>query len=200
MKSTRSNDETRYLLSTRTLTVKELICAAVPVLLYLGLSAVICLTSACKHKVVTQETQHNVTAEPPAVTEPSVLAATKVIPSSKMCKGLSGDAETKCLCPHPLQFALKSQLGSAEDAFSTDIDIRKSAWSMYRIRIFSVDDIDRISGFVAIPNDANSLNLTESMDFDPTSVILSSSTPKDEFKLNVGTSMALRLKCINQEH
>jgi hypothetical protein len=42
--------------------------------------------------------------------------------------------------------------------------------------------------------------LTERMDSDPSSLILSSSAPKDEFRLNVYTSEALQLKCINQEN
>ncbi|MGA3050097.1 MAG: hypothetical protein ABSD67_26075 [Terracidiphilus sp.] len=200
VKSTRFSLEMKRLFSIETLAAKKLVRAVLPALLYLGLSALIGLSSACKHKVAKQETPHNVPAPPPADIEHTVLAATTIIPSNKMCKGLSGDAEAQCLCPHPLQFTLKSQPGSPDDAFSTDIDIKKSAWPMYRVRIFSVDDIDRVSGVVAIPNEENSLNIAESMDFDPSSVILSSSTPKDEFKLNVATVAQLRLKCIDQEH
>jgi hypothetical protein len=197
--SNRNGEGMERLHAIKVVTVKNLFHGAMPALLYIGLFVVIFMTVGCTRKVAKQEASHVAPATPPAEVQHSVLTATTMIPSSDLCRGLKGDSETKCLCPNPLQFGLSSLPESLDHNLSTDIDIKKSVRPMYRIRIFSDDDFENVGGVVAIPNNGNSLNLTGRMDADPASVILSSSSPKDEFILKVETEKALRVKCINQE-
>ena len=197
--SKRIEEVREWLYSIKTVTVKNLANRPIPTSLYIGLFVLICMTTGCTRKVAKQEAPHVAPATPPAEVQHSVLTASTMIPSNNLCKGLTGDSEMKCLCPNPLQFGLNALPESPDHNLSTDIDIRKSARPMYRIRIFSADDLASVGGVVAIPNSGNSLNLTGRMDADPASVILSSSSPTDEFKLKVETERALRVKCINQE-
>jgi hypothetical protein len=197
--SNRTGKGMERLHSIEAVTVKNLLNSAISASLCLGLFVVIGMTAGCTRKVAKQEPSHVAPTTPPAEVQHSVLTASTMIPSSSMCKGLKGDSETKCLCPNPLQFGLNALPDSPDHNLSTDIDIKKSTRPMYRIRIFSADDLESVGGVVAIPNNGNSLNLTGRMDADPASVILSSSSPTDEFKLRVETEMALRVKCINQE-
>jgi len=164
-----------------------------------GLSAIFAMTSSCRRKMIEQETPHVDNSNTSAKGPGTDLAAEIVVSPNTLCRGLSGDAESKCLCPSPLQYTLSSQPKSPDHMFSTDIDVRKSASPMRRIRVFSWGDIDRVNGFLGVPSDTTSLIFTERMDSDPSSVIVVSSAPKDEFKLNVYTSEALRLKCVDQE-
>jgi len=178
----------------------NLVDGAIPAVLLLGLFVMVCMTAACAKKVVRQEAVHTEAAALPVESQHSVIAPATMIPSGLMCTGLTGDSETKCLCPNSLQFGLSSLPESPEHNFSTNIDIRRSVRPMYRIRIFSAHDLESVGGIVTIPNEGNSLNVIGRLDEDPASVTLSSSAPKDEFKLNVETAQALRLKCVNQEN
>ena len=199
MNGKRIGEEWEWLLSIEIVMPKRLADGVITVLLYAGILATISMASACARKVTQQEAPHGTPLTPPAESRHSVIAAATVIPSSSMCKGLTGDSEKKCLCPNPLQFGVSLLPESSQHNFMTQLDIRRSARPMYRIRIFSAHDLESIGELVAIPIDGNSVNLIGRMDADPGSVILSSSTPKDEFKVNVGTAEALQLKCINQE-
>ena len=199
MKSTRVCNEWDCRSSIPTLDTKGLATAAMRYLFYCGLSAVAALGSGCGKIAVQQETPRVNAASSSPKAQNSILKTAIVIPLNRACGQLTGDAETKCLCPAPLQFAVSSQSESVKHSFSADIDIKKAASPMHRVRIFSYGELVSINGLLGIPNDSESLNFTERMESDPYSVILSSSAPKDEFKLNVSTTEKLQLKCINQE-
>lgn len=199
MNSKRIGEKWKWRLSIKIRTVKKLADGAIRALLYIGLFGAISMATACARKAARQDAPHIAPVTPPAESRHSVLTTTTLMPSSSMCKGLTGDSETKCLCPNPLQFGINSLPESPQHNFLTDIDIKRSSRPMYRVRIFAADDLDSVGELVATPIDASSLNFIGRMDTDPASVILSSSTPKDEFKLNVETEKTLRLKCINQE-
>ena len=199
MKRTRFCNEPDCRSSNATLDTKGFATAAMRYLFYCGLSAVAALGSGCGKKAVQQETPRVNAASSSPKAQNSILKTAIVIPLNRACGQLTGDAETKGLCPAPLQFAVSSQSESVKHSFSADIDIKKAASPMHRVRIFSYGELVSINGLLGIPNDSESLNFTERMESDPYSVILSSSAPKDEFKLNVSTTEKLQLKCINQE-
>jgi hypothetical protein len=118
-----------------------------------------------------------------------------------MCQGLSEQEQIDCLCPSPLNYALRALASPADDNYATEIDIKQVDKPIYRLRIFARTQIDSTADFSVAPFGGNhSTSVVVHMAYDPFSLILQSTAPESEYKIAVHTSEGLRLKCINQEN
>jgi len=138
----------------------------------------------------------------PAPNGPGIrFEGTAETPSSAMCSGMADEDQIKCLCPSPLDYALNPLPAPKDSNYSTEIVIKKVDRPMYRVRIFSRAQIDSTGPLVEYPpvNSHSGLSFGK-FDYDPFTLVMNSSAPEDEFKLDVHTSEGLRLKCINQDN
>lgn len=115
------------------------------------------------------------------------------------CGGKTGDEERSCICPSPLNYTMNSLSGRAPGTFETEVDMKKSDRPIYKVRIVSLVELIDTNEFSTLPAGGKSMDIVEKADYDPFNLIISSSAPKDEFKLKVMTSEALKIKCVNQE-
>jgi hypothetical protein len=125
------------------------------------------------------------------------------IPSNQLCQGLTGKAETDCLCPRGVNYSLKTMAAPSDNNYATELTATQSREPMYRIRIFSRANIS--FGMIIQPSEdatkaRHGICTYGALGFDQFSVILQCTFPVNEFRVALHTSEGLRLKCINQEN
>jgi hypothetical protein len=123
------------------------------------------------------------------------------LPSSEMCIALSEEAELQCLCPNPVTFSLKSLAAPNDNNYATEVTITAVQDPMYRVRLFARSQIHPSGELRASPYGKGKAALfTGILAYDLYSIILRSSSPEQEFKLELHSAEGLRIKCVNQEN
>jgi hypothetical protein len=87
--------------------------------------------------------------------------------------------------------------------YSTEVDIKakKGAPPIYHLRIFARTQIKPGAEFDAIPfGRGKAASAVSTMDYDPYSIVLQSSAPQREFKIELHSAEGLGIKCVNQEN
>jgi hypothetical protein len=122
------------------------------------------------------------------------------VASGLLCQGLSQHDENQCLCPRPLPYELKALAQPSNDNYATEVTITAKREPIYRLRIFGRTQM-RSGRISASPyGDGEAAVGVLEMDYDPFSLVMNSSAPQQELKVEVHTSEGLRIKCINQEN
>jgi hypothetical protein len=123
------------------------------------------------------------------------------IPSNQLCSGLSGENETQCLCPHPVEFSLKPLASPNDNNYATEVTVTAGKEPMYHLRLFARSIIHPGGELWASPYGKDKAALSVGiMAYDLYSVILRSSSPEQQFKLELHSAEGLRIKCVNQEN
>jgi hypothetical protein len=123
------------------------------------------------------------------------------IPSNQLCPGLSGENETQCLCPHSVEFSLKPLASPNDNNYATEVTVTAGKEPMYHLRLFATSIIHPAGELRASPYGKDKAVLSVGiMAYDLYSVILHSSNPEQEFKLELHSAEGLRIKCVNQEN
>lgn len=123
------------------------------------------------------------------------------LPSNQLCTGLSEQNEIQCLCPRPLEFSMKYLPAPNDNNYATEVIITAGKEPMYRVRLFARSQIHPGGELWASPygKDKAALFLGV-MGYDLYSIIVRSSAPEQEFKLELHSAEGLRIKCINQQN
>jgi hypothetical protein len=141
----------------------------------------------------------------PAPKNPGVHMASRAeAPSSEMCLGAKNENDrVKCLCPHPLAYTLKAFPAPSDDNYSTEVRIpaRNVFSPMYHLRIFAKTPITP-AAFSASPYGKvqGAVLMSGVLTYDHYSVILQSSRPEQEFKIELHSAEGLGITCIEQQN
>jgi hypothetical protein len=103
----------------------------------------------------------------------------------------------------PLAYHLKALPAPSDMNYSTEVDIKakKGAPPIYHLRIFARTQIKPGAEFDAIPfGRGKAASAVSTMDYDPYSIVLQSSAPQREFKIELHSAEGLGIKCVNQEN
>jgi hypothetical protein len=121
----------------------------------------------------------------------------QVKPTPQACMGLSEEKEIECLCPRPVDYVLNALPTPPDNNYATQVDIKAGRDPMYRVQLFGRTQM--YSGKIgAFPHEKEAAISVAEMDYDRYTLLIQSSSPQQEFKLEVRSSEGLRLKCINQ--
>ncbi len=122
-----------------------------------------------------------------------------VNPSYLHCYDLPDDKQIECLCSRPVDYTLSALATPPYNNFSTLVDIKAGKESMYRIQLFARTPIHPAGTLEALPYGASKAAIAiGSFEADPNTLLLQSTAPEQEFKIELHSSEGIRLKCINQ--
>jgi len=107
----------------------------------------------------------------------------------------------QCLYPSPVAFSLKSLAAPNDNNYATEVTVGAVKDPMYRVRLFARSQIHPSGELRASPYGKDKAALfTGILGYDLYSIVLRSSSPEEEFRLELHSAEGLRLKCVNQEN
>ncbi|MFY9560138.1 MAG: hypothetical protein WAQ52_07885 [Terriglobales bacterium] len=119
-------------------------------------------------------------------------------PTHLHCYDLPESKQIECLCPRPVDYTLKALDTPPDNNFSTEVDIKTEKDPMYRLQLFARTPIHP-GKLEAFPYGEDKAAIGVGIfQIDPSSLMVQSTAPEQEFRLEVHSSEGLRLKCINQ--
>ena len=132
------------------------------------------------------------------------VTGTAETPSMQMCQEVKGEEEQiKCLCPRPLEYTLKALPAPSDDNYSTEVDIKAKAGAdpIYHLRIFARTQIHPGKIFETLPfGSGKAASGVGVLTYHPYSLVLQSSSPQREYRIELHSAEGLGIKCINQEN
>jgi hypothetical protein len=121
----------------------------------------------------------------------------QIRPTPQACAGLSDEKEIACLCPRPVEYSLFALPTPTDNNYATQVEMNAGKESMYRVQLFTRTPV-HAGKIEASPHKDDAGMAVVEMTFDPYTLLVQSSAPQQQFKLEVRSSEGLRLKCINQ--